>query len=1833
MTLINNTKETKLDILCIEELYNIIKLVIEELNDGENGIKTELDKFNNKHTVVLDNFNSMENLSDIELGDNVARLLSNLYNVLNSIYLVETTHELVQEILSDFKGFVEVYDVINAISNKSINVKNNKKRYTNAAHTGDLFIKYLKTDCSIVGGGIEFENEDTEIFSEVDAGSEEDFDSEGLPEIEGGALGEFDRTLKQTPEDLKYEASVKAANSAVRQYVGEINEIINNFVENVYEASKYLADTTIDNDKLIDTIDNLRYMERIRDPSVYLALVDFYFDKSKEENARIYRERLKKSARALNEVANKTPAARKFLSYASSNISKILKKIDQFRDLIGTVLIEVRPRDIEDIIQNVPQSMGNIKLALNRLYNSLNISQMKKFIKESSTDLCRYTSKYPEMLAWTVNEKRKDLDIEFALLTGESAESIFGSRYDDEGELIEPDDKESSTANRLLFGSGLGFEGIRQCSLVKVFKNADKNGLLFDDPTVPVRYNEDKDKIPIYKAFWTEEKKCKIFTKFIEQIEEEFKAKHRIYKAIESLDLILSSYTKELVKDIDMMKEVKRYLEDTKVYMKWFTEFTGDSLAACFESMPTYVGNPGNSDNKLDCVPCKKHNLSTHLPRLNTGDGNEYTIPIYNPLGDSLRNPSQPTDYYTSLKGLKENYADGNDYYFGRANGVLCTAGAVRARKNVDDFYNNFQALKNIFHSFITLYNHLLDKKMKSVSCMSPSQIYYAILSYLKQSALARRLHGLTDKRCHNICTGRENPLTEALEEVDQTEYSITGRIEKLEVESGYKEVYNDLEDALGKTADMRDELKDWMEIFNKFSIDLKRKELSKIKPQLEAYVKKGKTTAHPESIDAIEAFLEKQKVSKITTYSSKDRPPFKVIAIPQTTTYTTQVIGTIMPSYSRQSIKVEYSNKDIRKEDIQASRYSVYECEDRLCAMSIKSVASAVLSCMGLFAVSQQPVNIGLLRSVRSIAGGGKDAKGGSIISSIIGSNLEQKQVPAISESAFDSYYYIVRLAEFYKELFKNSRIDIGTDDPEDPINCHFRIPTDLNNEFGVIHAIVSFKELGLPYTEDETKVLIREINKLHSKYRTTNDLIIAFVKDVNRKYSCLVDKEAQLQFSKFEDKLKGVDELSTDTDTSLDSIIGSIPGSISYRRDVTGSLPFDNETALDSDINAIDSDCKASNSLGKGFAKMIEEELNEEEFKPSKRNIVKYKDKNDSRTLRRTRKIIRDRTLSKYKFCCEYKLYFKIQKLRETLDTMFDNYLNNGDSTSMKPYPMSTEEHKKSYHKDYIEGLKERMKDTKIDNEAKFKISTKLINSLDANVENKNDGIDEKTLYCYTESALIMLDTLIKNRDILYKTMGGLLKYSGLWFYLNDLSKTPAEAQVGARDTLDKILEYTIKENNPLDTNDSESLYKTIDEYIMNLDPDLQYRLQGLGLNYDGVVQQKNALTSLLVDGVPTDIKYDPHTVAIGLIKRYNDEMMGQPEGFEQYKTYLYRSTLFELVLARYDLTHLNKMSMSMISRLSSTLGGYVSSSISTQGTYLDLTPLENLISENISETKELLNAFYDKFPRNSMLDIFKKTPVKNDENYFIRNGRISIVDVENDYHTLFDDHYSKKVNIPSLVTITNKLLSMLHTTVVSNFAETFYPDGKYQPNRSAKDRSALGSEPKNGYCMLVSQNYGGNAIIASIMPDHYELHKSNIKRKQNMGSQIYNLLQKIDKPPSLILPKEDNMSDCILSSLSDGTYLDSLLPALNYYVKLMLTSFMDFPHAGGKIYKEILNMIMRTKLSHCVENINEAYNDMLDSNFDDKIDKPKYIHYALPKTNSLLCKSLAIIIYRLF
>ena len=753
------------------ELLKRIETSVSVIDEHQMSIDKEL----KQHLSKYDKINEDIETEDLELHCNsIARILGSIKHLAVIAYLYDT---IIEAVSSEFPNMKEINKEIKRLTRLA-------KKDKQLDITVTSIKKYFYKRKIIGGGDVNFD-----IISESENSS-----------LLGGSINEPGQFLEGgrieldglTPEQIERNKKMERAKIVIREYVAEMNIDINEFIEHIYEASKYMGVTTYDVSKLKDHLEDMKWIEGLREPNIYLSMVGYHLDDSYRTMSAQYEDRLKKTARGLKDLGKAIPGTSSHLNKASANVMSIIKTVDHFKDLLKTLLVGVCLSDIRDVVAEVPHAMGNIELALNRLYHALNIAQMRKMIKKSSTDLCNYSKNYPELLALVVGARRADLEREYQILVADCPvgqnqriDPLTG-RVLNPG-LLDPANAVDISVDAPLRGEALsdgeayarlraeiaspGGISTQICSLSWKYKNLAKTACnrsnLFTSQTVNgVQLNAAGTRT--LETLLRTPKYIDNFTKLLKEIEGEFRAKHRLYKSMESLDLLLSSFTKEIAGDVDLMKEVKHYLEDTKVYTKWFTDYTGDLLVSVFEGMPAYVnyaepniggipatGNP--TPEQLDTYlqgPKDKRTVYKFTPPTQDFPAryqNYVGTTEYNSLSEDLKNPICISFYYKQL--AKTIYEAGGLPVYGKATGVACMKGAGKVRKTIDEFYNNFQALKNIFHSFITLYNRIISKGVRSKALMSPSQIYYSILSYLKQSALARRLQP-GDERCHNQCEG-----------------------------------------------------------------------------------------------------------------------------------------------------------------------------------------------------------------------------------------------------------------------------------------------------------------------------------------------------------------------------------------------------------------------------------------------------------------------------------------------------------------------------------------------------------------------------------------------------------------------------------------------------------------------------------------------------------------------------------------------------------------------------------------------------------------------------------------------------------------------------------------------------------------------------------------------------------------------------------------------------------------------------------------------------------------------------------------------------------------------
>ena len=189
-------------------------------------------------------------------------------------------------------------------------------------------------------------------------------------------------------------------------------------------------------------------------------------------------------------------------------------------------------------------------------------------------------------------------------------------------------------------------------------------------------------------------------------VNDEFDAKIKFYKALQAVDLYMKAFTAGITKDPDSIRDIKKMLDGTQVIARWFSEQTGDSIWKAFDQMSStdFVGgNPGLSAATAGAA------------------GDHY----YAKIGSLIAAGAANMDYGVPQLGV--------------ACGDLDPANnrAAKAKKNISEAIDYFQALKNLINAFARIGDKFGGRELRTQVFMSPTQIFKALTDYMKQSAIS----------------------------------------------------------------------------------------------------------------------------------------------------------------------------------------------------------------------------------------------------------------------------------------------------------------------------------------------------------------------------------------------------------------------------------------------------------------------------------------------------------------------------------------------------------------------------------------------------------------------------------------------------------------------------------------------------------------------------------------------------------------------------------------------------------------------------------------------------------------------------------------------------------------------------------------------------------------------------------------------------------------------------------------------------------------------------------------------------------------------------------------
>ena len=188
-------------------------------------------------------------------------------------------------------------------------------------------------------------------------------------------------------------------------------------------------------------------------------------------------------------------------------------------------------------------------------------------------------------------------------------------------------------------------------------------------------------------------------------VNDEFDAKIKFYKALQAVDLYMKAFTAGITKDPDSIRDIKKMLDGTQVIARWFSEQTGDNIWKAFDQMSStdFAGGTGASADTA------------------AGAAGEH---YYARIG-ALTAASGLVDYGVPQLGVPCGDLD-------PANNR-----AAKAKKNISEAIDYFQALKNLINAFARIGDKFGGRELRTQVFMSPTQIFKALTDYMKQSAIS----------------------------------------------------------------------------------------------------------------------------------------------------------------------------------------------------------------------------------------------------------------------------------------------------------------------------------------------------------------------------------------------------------------------------------------------------------------------------------------------------------------------------------------------------------------------------------------------------------------------------------------------------------------------------------------------------------------------------------------------------------------------------------------------------------------------------------------------------------------------------------------------------------------------------------------------------------------------------------------------------------------------------------------------------------------------------------------------------------------------------------------
>lgn len=687
-------------------------------------------------------------------GDKISFMLSGVSNVAHTASLIEKAMKKLGMSLSEFKSSKNATELRAKIYDNILKKSPSSKQLEEMLNAADIIyknnysmpevLKYLNNKSggnNISGGMTDGYNNDSTADGGCDctgSGAFEDTENDkNLDSVLGGMYGggtdedEYDLNVSGGAEygadgelDDEYSSywSKKSLGKKIKKKSKHRELLLNDFkrmlkkqkntvVKATYQIMKLIEDDAIKpSDDLDEFIKAFQSLPDLNQDNIHIALSGYARDAASRQKREEFLNNYKLVATTLEPLC-KGVGSQYFKNIQNATLDMV-KLLDNFSDKILNALTQIHvdtPEEIHKSLSNIARKFGSFEcgdcrssgqqygggydggndvsggnnmeyVSFNRVKEELSyhvkVNNIRKNLNKVSADIESFGDEYEQVLgeeaAWLIDQNKR----------------YFHT-------LIEQTNPEKDCTVPYLVD-----QGCNKNTLAKLIHTA-----------LSAVYNTDKDRaMGTYKnliALWTMQLNAKI----------------GLIQVSQAIDVYLRSFANGIAKNPDAIEGVVKMLGSVEIVAKWFSERSGDNLAAIFEAFPSGY-------NAL--VPEFSGGASSAT--VDDNDNNKVNMPI----------DSAEKSYYVWLEGKFQAGAAGGgkpgNPYLGLPmdwcdkNSNKSVSIMKKLKALTDKTVKSMRALENILSAFSTIGSRFGNLDLNSKTFMKPGQMFNLLCDYVVAS-------------------------------------------------------------------------------------------------------------------------------------------------------------------------------------------------------------------------------------------------------------------------------------------------------------------------------------------------------------------------------------------------------------------------------------------------------------------------------------------------------------------------------------------------------------------------------------------------------------------------------------------------------------------------------------------------------------------------------------------------------------------------------------------------------------------------------------------------------------------------------------------------------------------------------------------------------------------------------------------------------------------------------------------------------------------------------------------------------------------------------------------